>query len=69
MKTKYHPNILVLWEDQKPRVCQYFECSDIQDKQYPNCQDYCKSVLDCPLYRMQIIFEFLNEPRDCEGKE
>ena len=56
-----HPNQLILWEDQKRRVCEHYACSDAHDKQYPDCTLKLKTYLDCPLHRLYSLLEDLNE--------
>ena len=56
-KVETHPNKIILWEFQKKRVCQHYECSDSHDRQYPNC----KGVLDCPLCNLFGLLFYLNE--------
>jgi len=29
---------IILWEHQKKRVCEFYECSDGKDRQYPECR-------------------------------
>lgn len=52
-------NALIIWEYQKKRVCQYYECSDGRDKQYPECEGvYPKR---CQLERFLRVIEYLNK--------
>ena len=60
---KYHPNYIILWEDQKKRVCDYYKCSDTNDKQYPDCGLKLKTYLDCPLHGVFYLLEDLNKER------
>jgi len=51
-------NILILWEYQKKRICEFYSCSDSDDNQYPDCRGIRPKL--CPLERIQSLFEFLN---------
>ena len=75
-----HPNKIILWEDQKRRICEYHECSDLDDRQYPDCKMFVTLYLDCPLNRIQSLLNTLNdeiregeveldEPERGQGKE
>ena len=53
---------IILWEYQKKRVCEFYGCSDSDDKQYPECTSMQPNR--CSLHEIQgLIFE-LNQP--CE---
>lgn len=54
-------NTLILFEYQKKRVCKFYECSDSDDYQWPDCQGILSNR--CPLERIQTLFGFLNEER------
>jgi len=58
-------NILVLWEYQKKRVCEFYVCSDSDGNQYPDCKGMAPKI--CPIIRIQSLFVFLNEERQ-EGE-
>ena len=63
-KESTHPNNIILWEDQKTRVCDFYACSDGDDKQYPDCKMRHERSSDCPLYRIHNLLDALNEGRD-----
>jgi len=52
-------NKIILWEYQKRRVCQYYECSDGHDRQYPGCEGVFPKT--CQLQRFLNCVEFLNK--------
>ena len=55
-------NKIILWEYQKKRVCEFYGCSDSDDKQYPDCTGMQPNR--CSLHQINnLIFE-LNQP--CE---
>ena len=51
------PNELILWEYQKKRICQFYECSDSHDRQYPDCE----GVKFCRLLCFMRLVEYLNK--------
>lgn len=60
-------NTIVLWEHQKQRVCEYYECSDSHDKQYPGCKgDVLRT--ECNLRGLQTLLEFISEEQPCTNK-
>lgn len=58
-----HPNQLILFENQKKAVCEFYECSDSHDNQYPDC-DFKPNP--CQLARLQELFWFINQERNCQ---
>jgi len=54
-------NQIILWEYQKKRVCEFYGCSDSDDKQYPECTGMKPNR--CPLHRIQNLLFELNEPQ------
>ena len=57
-------NKIILWEYQKKRVCEFYECSDEQDKQYPECEGIIGNYKLCKLQPLYQLIKKLNEP--CE---
>jgi len=49
---------LILWELHKKKICEYYDCSDSNDKQYPECEGM--SPTRCALEGMQNLLFFLN---------
>jgi len=61
---KTHVNTIILWEDQKKRVCDFYACSDSHDRQYPDCE--MKSggrKRECPLNETLRLLNALNKER------
>ena len=52
-------NILVLWERQKPIVCEFYSCSDSHDNQYPKCKGFINK--ECKLQSTQKLLNCINE--------
>ena len=55
---------IILWEYQKKRVCEVYECSDEQGRIYPDCKSDYPLLGICPLRKLQEIVSHLNKP--CE---
>ena len=55
-------NKIILWEYQKKRTCEFYECSDSGGNQYPCCDEFGSGR--CPLYNTHRLLYALNEP--CE---
>jgi len=55
---------IILWEYQKKRVCEFYECSDDQGKQYPECEGIIGNCQLCKLRPLHQLINKLNEP--CE---
>ena len=56
-------NKIILWEYQKKRVCEFYECSDLHGNQHPNCVGQFEATA-CRLYQLHRLIDKLNEP--CE---
>ena len=50
----------ILYEYQKKRVCDFYECSDSQDNQYPDCMGIGLNY--CGLHQLHNLITKLNEP-------
>jgi len=55
-------NKIILWEYQKKRVCDFYGCSDSDDKQYPECTGMKPNR--CQLHQIQNLIDKLNEPQN-----
>jgi len=53
---------LILYEYQKKRVCEHYDCSDSYGNQYPCCDEFGSGR--CPLHNAHRLLYTLNEP--CE---
>ena len=53
-------NQIILWEYQKKRVCEFYGCSDSEDKQYPECTGMKPNR--CQLHEIQSLIIELNQP-------
>jgi len=61
---KKHPNTIILWEDQKKRVCDFYACSDSHDRKYPNCEMKLRERPgDCYLIEILRLLDILNKER------
>ena len=49
-------------KDNKTEVCNYYECSDSEDRQYPDCDMYGKYGSKCSLSKHEEINELLENP-------
>jgi len=58
-------NRLILWEEQKTKVCDYYMCKGMNGKQYPDCRTYhyCHLTDD-----IQPLLTFLSEDKNKEEK-
>ena len=52
-------NKIILWEYQKKRVCEFYGCSDSDDKQYPDCTGI--QPWRCALHEIYNLIDNLNE--------
>ena len=55
---------IILWEEHKKKICEYYDCSDSEDRQYPECGRMFPS--ECKLEGVQNLLFFLNNEE--EGK-
>lgn len=62
---KTHVNTIILWNDQKKRVCDFYACSDGDDRQYPICEmKLGRRKRDCPLNEILRLLDVLNKERE-----
>jgi len=57
-------NLIILWEYQKKKVCEFYGCSDGQDRQYPECEGIVGNYQRCKLLQVHQLIDKLNE--SCE---
>ena len=54
-------NPFTLSENQKKLVCDYYNCSDGHDKQYPECHLRHENYAGCGIEKTERFFEILTE--------
>lgn len=60
MSKQINNNQIILWENQKRSVCEYYNCYDGTGKQYPDC-DY--NPKPCHLAGIQELIWFINNKK------
>lgn len=52
---------IILWEKHKKRICEYYDCSDGEGRQYSDCTE--RGSINCRLSDITVLIEYLNNGR------
>lgn len=58
-----HFNQLILFENQKKGICNFYECCDSLGNQYPDCN---YGHIPCYVAKLQELLRFINQERNCQ---